>query len=96
MIALRGGIPDRVPCWPKTTRWVRYHYKCPCPRHHLAGAEQFGFDAILFCGSYISRSAGNDYVYSPGGGYSYSPNGLYGDLPEVNVDLRIENTPEHV
>jgi uroporphyrinogen decarboxylase len=96
MTALKGGIPDRVPCWPKTTRWVRHHYKCPCPRHQLKGAEEFGFDAIVFCGSYIWRSASNDYVYTPGGGYNYNPCGLYGDLPDVNVELRIENTPEHV
>ena len=88
---LRGGKPDRIPCWPKMTRWVRYHERCPCPRHQVKTADDFDLDAIVFYPSYIWQSLSNDYVYAPGGGYISNANGLYGDLPGVNVNISIEN-----
>lgn len=96
MTALRGGVPDRVPCFPSIIRWIRYHYGCTCPSHQLKVAEQFGLDLIVQYGSYVWRSVSNDYVYTPGGGYSYSASGVYGDLPNVNVELKITNEKEHV
>ncbi len=96
LTALRRGTPDRVPCFPDNVRWLRYHYRCTCPRHQLLMAERFGFDAMLNYGQYIWNSLTNDYCYAPGGQYASSPLGLYGDLPDVDVTLRIENTPEHV
>ena len=91
MTALRGGAPDRVPCFPSIIRWIRYHHGCTCPRHQLQVAEEFGFDALINYGQYTWQSVSNDYVYAPGGGYSYSATGLYGDLPQVDVELRIRN-----
>jgi hypothetical protein len=96
MTALQGKQPDRVPCCPSVTRWTRYHKGCMCPRHLLQTAEEFGFDPIVQYGAYTCSSMSNDYVYSPGGGYSYAASGLYGDLPDVNVDMHVKNTPEHV
>jgi hypothetical protein len=91
MMALRGGVPDRVPCFPSIIRWVRFHRGCTCPRHQLKVAEEFGFDALINFGQYTWQSITNDYLYAPGGGYSYSATGLYGDLPQVHVELRIRN-----
>jgi hypothetical protein len=96
LTALRGGVPDRVPCFPSIIRWLRYHRGCTCPRHQLKLAEGFGFDLIANYGQYVWQSVSDDYVYAPGGGYGYSPLGLYGDLPDVNVELRIENREKHV
>lgn len=96
MTALRRGTPDRVPCFPSIIRWIRYHHGCMCPRHQLQTAEEFGLDALIQYGSYTWQSVGNDYLYSPAGYYGYAASGLYGDLPDVNIDLRVENTPEHV
>jgi uroporphyrinogen decarboxylase len=96
MTALRGGVPDRVPCFPSIMRWVRYHYGCTCPRHQLKLAEEFGFDALIHYAQYTWHSLSNDYAYSPGGGYSYAASGLYGDLPAVNVDVGVKNEGEHV
>ncbi len=90
MTALRGGVPDRVPCFPSIIRWVRFHHGCTCPRHQLKVAEEFGFDALINYGQYTWQSVSNDYVYAPGG-YSYSATGLYGDLPQVDVELQIRN-----
>lgn len=91
MTALRGGVPDRVPCFPSIIRWVRTHRGCTCPRHQLRVAEEFGFDALINYGQYTWQSVTNDYVYAPGGGYSYSAAGLYGDLPQVEVEMRVRN-----
>ncbi len=96
MTALRRGIPDRIPCFPDNVRWVRYHSGCTCPRHQLAHAEEFGFDCIINYAQYIWQPISNDYCYAPGGGFSHTVNGFYGDLPEVQVDIQIENTPEQV
>jgi len=54
-------------------------------------AERFGLDYIVQYGAYTWQSVSNDYVYAPGGGYGYNASGLYGDLPDVDVDMRIEN-----
>ena len=89
--ALTGGVPDRVPCNPYIPRWVRHHYRCTCPRHHVKMAEDFGLDVVVQYGSYIWQSVSNDYVYVPGGGYSGAASGFYGDLPDVSVDIRVEN-----
>jgi hypothetical protein len=91
MTALRGGMPDRVPCFPSIIRWVRYHHGCTCPRHQLKVAKEFGLDALINYGQYTWQSLTNDYIYAPGGGHSYSVDGSYGDLPEVDVELRIRN-----
>jgi len=91
MTAFRGGQPDRVPCHLNLTRWIRHHHGCTCPRHKLAAAEEFGLDCIVQYGAYTWQSVSNDYVYTPGGGYSYNASGVYGDLPEVDVDIRVEN-----
>lgn len=96
MTALRGGVPDRVPCFPSIIRWIRYHYGCTCPRHQLKLAEEFGLDVIVHYGQYVWQSVSNDYLYTPGGGYGYSALGLYGDLPDVYVELQIQNEPHHV
>jgi hypothetical protein len=96
LTALRRGQPDRVPCSPHIIRWIRYHYGCTCPDHQLKLAEEFGLDLLIQYGSYVWRSVSNDYVYTPGGGYSFNALGQFGDLPEVAVELRVENAPEHV
>ena len=96
LTALQGGVPDRVPCFPSIIRWLRHHHGCTCPRHQLELAEQFGFDLIVNYGQYVWQSVSDDYVYAPGGGYGYSACGLYGDLPDVNVELRVENREKHV
>jgi hypothetical protein len=96
MTALRGEVPDRVPCFPSIIRWIRYHYGCTCPRHQLKLAEAFGLDILVNYGQYVWQSTSNDYLYAPGGGYSYAASGLYGDLPDVNVALEIRNEEKHV
>jgi len=96
MTALRGGAPDRVPCFPSIIRWIRYHYGCTCPRHQLKLAEEFGLEVLVNFGQYVWQSVSNDYMYTPGGGYSYAASGLYGDLPDVNVELQIRNEQNHV
>ena len=96
MTALRGGMPDRVPCFPSIIRWIRTHYGCTCPRHQIKLAEEFGLDVIVHYGQYVWQSVSNDYMYAPGGGYSYSAFGLYGDLPDVNVEVQIKNERDHV
>jgi hypothetical protein len=88
-------VPDRVPCYPKTIRWIRYHYGCTCPRHQVKLAEEFGFDALINYGQYTWQSISNDYLYTPGGGYGYAASGLYGDLPAVDVELEIKNEKDH-
>lgn len=95
-ITLKGGIPDRVPCCPSIIRWLRYHYGCTCPFHQLKLAEDCDLDLLLTYGQYVWQSLSNDYVYAPGGGFTYAPDGFYGDLPEVEVELKIENQDEHV
>ena len=96
MTALRGEVPDRVPCFPSIIRWIRSHYGCTCPRHQLKLAQEIGLDVIVNYGQYVWQSVSNDYLYAPGGGYSGSASGLYGDLPEVDVEVRVENQKEHV
>jgi len=96
LTALRRGQPDRVPCFPSIIRWVRYHRGCTCPRHQLRLAEEFGLDALINYGQYTWQSVSNDYVYSPAGGYSYAASGLYGDLPDVEVEVKVRNAQEHV
>ena len=89
-------MPDRVPCFPKTIRWIRYHYGCTCARHQVKLAEEFGFDALINYGQYTWQSVSNDYLYTPGGGYGYAASGLYGDLPAVSVELEIKNEQNDV
>lgn len=96
MAALKGEVPDRVPCNPYITRYARYHYSCACPRHQVKVAQDFGLDVIATFGQYIWQSVSNDYIYAPGGGYNFNALGVYGDLPEVKVEIRVENKPEHV
>ncbi len=96
MTALSRGVPDRIPCFPNNIRWLRHHYRCTCPRHQLKLAEDFGFDPILNFGQYVWQSISNDYTYAPGGGYAYAATGLYGDLPDVSVELQIENQKDRV
>lgn len=96
MTALRGGVPDRVPCFPSILRWIRYHHGCTCPRHQLKVAEEFGSDALINYGQYTWHSVSNDYVYAPGGGYNFSATGLYGDLSQVDVELRIRKVPQAI
>jgi hypothetical protein len=96
LTALRRGVPDRVPCSLEVGRWVRYHTGCTCPAHQLKTAEEFGLDAIIMYGHYYWQSVSNDYLYSPGGGYGYAASGLYGDLPDVQVEIKVKNEPQHV
>jgi len=96
LTALRRGVPDRVPCFPSVIRWIRYHYGCTCPRHQLKLAEEFGLDMLVNYGQYTWQSVSNDYIYSPGGGYSYAASGLYGDLPDVQVEVKVKNEAQHV
>jgi hypothetical protein len=91
MTALTGGTPDRVPFSPNLTRWVRKNRSCVCIRHMYQANAEFGFDPILQLYPYTWQNLSNNYVYTPGGGYNYSSSGLYGDLPEVNADIRITN-----
>jgi hypothetical protein len=91
MTALRGGVPDRVPCNLAITRWIRYHYGCTCPRHQLKIAMDLGLDLIIQFGSYVWQSVSNDYIYAPGGGHAHSADGAYGDLSDVDVMTRVEN-----
>ena len=96
LTALKGDEPDRLPCSPMMMRWVRYHEGCTCPRHQLKVAEEFGLDPILLYGMYVWQSVSNDYIYAPAGGYNYSAVGQFGDLPGVNVELKVENGREQV
>lgn len=94
LTALRGGTPDRVPCALFMTRWARHVHGCVCPRHQLQVAEEYGLDQLIQYGIYTWQNVSNDYLYAPGGGPTGTAGGLYGDLPEVNVELRVENTPD--
>ena len=96
LTAFRGGVPDRVPCGLFMTRWARHHYGCVCPRHQLKVAGDFGLDQVIQYGIYTWQNVSNDYIYAPGSGTTTSANGFYGDLPDVNIDMRIENGPEAV
>ena len=96
LTALRRGTPDRVPCALSIVRWARYHKGCTCPQHQLKVAEDFGLDEFITYGQYTCQSVSNDYIYSPNGGYSYAASGLYGDLPEVQVEIRVTNEPQQV
>ena len=96
MTALRGGRPDRVPCSPHIIRWIRHHWGCTCPDHQAKLADEFGLDLLIQYAAYTWQSVSNDYVYAPGGGYAFNASALYGDLPEVSVELRVENRPKHV
>jgi hypothetical protein len=96
LTTLRGSQADRVPCSPHITRWIRYHYGCVCPDHQLQLGDEYGLDLLIQYGAYTWRSVSNDYIYTPGGGYSHNALGQFGDLPEVTVDLRVENEPEHI
>lgn len=94
--ALKGGVPDRVPVCPNLTRWVRGNEGCSCIRHLYRAQKRFGFDSFLPFYQYIWQSVSNDYVYSPSGGYNYSVNGVFGDISEVDVELRVSNKKEWV
>jgi len=96
LTALRRGRPDRVPCSPHIIRWIRHHWGCTCPDHQAKMADDFGLDLLIQYGAYTWQSVSNDYVYAPGGGYSFNAYALYGDLPDVSVELRVENRPKHV
>lgn len=96
LTALRRGVPDRVPCSLEIGRWVRYHKGCTCPYHQLKMAEDFGLDLIIMYGHYYWQSVSNDYIYSPAGGYSHAASGLYGDLPDVQVEIKVKNEPQQV
>jgi len=96
MTALRGGQPDRVPCSPHIIRWIRHHWGCTCPDHQAKLADDYGLDLLIQYGAYTWQSVSNDYIYAPGGGYSFNAYALYGDLPDVSVELRVENRPKHV
>ncbi len=91
LTALRGGTPDVVPFSPNLTRWVRKNRGCTCIRHMYQAAEEFGFDPVLQLYPYTWQNLSNNYVYSPGGNYNYCTEGVYGDLPSVNVEIRILN-----
>ncbi len=96
LTALTRGIPDRVPFSPFMLRWTRYHYGCTCPYHQLKVMQEFDLDLMVYFGHYTWQTVTNDYIYTPAGGYSYAAAGLYGDLPDVDVDIRIENRAEEV
>ncbi len=82
---LRQDI-DRPPVCPNLIRWIRGNYGCPCEMHQLRVMEEFGFDPLIVYGAYYNNnSISSDYVYQPGAA------GGYRDLPNVNVDHRIEN-----
>lgn len=79
---------DRIPVAPDMVRWVRGNYGCTCEMHQLKGAEAFGFDPLVKHGMYLNSPISSDYVYRP------DPAGGYRDLPDVHVDVRVENHRE--
>lgn len=76
---------DRPPVCPNFIRWIRGHYGCPCELHQLRCAQEFGFDPLIMYGMYLNQPISSDYVYRPDAA------GGYRDLPDVNVDIRVEN-----
>lgn len=96
MTALRGRVPDRVPCAPNLTRWVRYHAGSASPIQMLRAAREFDLDLCIQYAAYTWESISNDYVYAPCGGHPGATWGAYGDLPDVDVEIRVENRPDHV
>ena len=94
--ALKGGVPDRVPVCPNLTRWVRGNEDCSCIRHLYKAHKKFGFDSFLPFYQYTWQTIANDYVYSPSGGYNYSVNGTFGDLSDVDVELKVRNEEQWV
>jgi len=79
---------DRPPLCPHMIRWVRGRRGCTCEMHQLQIAEEFGFDPLIVYGMYLNHPISSDYVYQP------DPGGGYRDLPNVNVDIRVENQPD--
>ena len=96
LTALSGGVPDRVPVCPNLTRWVRGKDGCTCIRHLYRAHKKFGFDSILPFYQYTWQTIANDYVYSPSGGFNYSVNGVFGDIPGVDVHMKVTNEKEWV
>lgn len=85
LAAYRCEAIDRPPVCPNFIRWIRGNRGCPCEMHQLACMEEFGFDPSIMYGMYLNRPIASDYVYRP------DAEGGYRDLPDVNVDIRIEN-----
>jgi len=79
---------DRIPVAPDMVRWVRGNHGCTCEMHQLRGAEVFGFDPLIKFGMYLNYPISSDYVYRPD-----APGG-YRDMPDVSVDIRVENHRE--
>ena len=79
---------DRPPVCPLLTRWVRGRRGSPSELHQLYAAEEFGLDPLICYGSYINHPNASDYVYRPGSDADYR------DLPDVNVEVRVENQKE--
>jgi hypothetical protein len=75
---------DRPAVMPCLFRWIRGNMGCTCEMHQLAACEKFGFDPLISYGMYLNRPLSGDYVYRP-------DEGSYRDLPNVDVDIRIEN-----
>lgn len=89
--AIKGEALDRIPFHLNCIRWTRRQWGCACPLHQLRFAKEFGLDQFILVGAYTHQSLSNDYVYSPGAGHACSALGFYGDLPSVNLDVRVEN-----
>lgn len=76
---------DRPPVCPNLFRWIRGNCGCTCELHQLKKAEEFGFDPLIVAGMYLNHPICSDYIYRP------DPDGGYRDLPNVNIDIRVEN-----
>lgn len=85
LAAIAGREVDRPPICPSFLRWMRGHAGCTCETHQLKMHEKFGFDPFIEYGMYLNHPISSDYVYRP------DADGGYRDLPNVNVNIRVEN-----
>jgi len=74
---------DRIPVMPSLIRWIRGVHGCACELHQLKVCEEFGFDPMIMFGLYLNTPIASDYVYRPDNSYR--------DLPDVKIDMRVEN-----
>ena len=93
LAAIARAQVDRPPICPNIINWIRGRYGCTCAMHQLKVQEEYGFDPLIVYGAYYNNdSISSDYVYRPDantdGNICY---GGYRDLPNVNVNIRVEN-----
>ncbi|MDP7396425.1 MAG: uroporphyrinogen decarboxylase family protein [Lentisphaeria bacterium] len=88
LAAFSCGEVDRPPVMPNFTRWIRGRTGSTSELQFIESSEQFGFDPIIMYAAYFNHPLSSGYVYRP-------DEGSYRDLPDVNVDLRVENYRDH-